>query len=70
MTQVEFEEAARALASIQRDELVSASIIADDDDEVWNRFRADPYRWLIGADDAVADRLWTVVEGRLATQAA
>lgn len=70
MTQSSFENALRILSAIDRHELVMSGVIAAQDQEAWLRFRANPYRWLIRADDATADRLWGLVESRQGQRAA
>lgn len=64
MTLARFTAALRALLGIDRDELVAAGVIGAGDGQAWAAFRADPPRWLLGADEERRQRLWGLVEGR------
>lgn len=64
MTLAEFHNALRILTSIDRHELEAARVIAQGDNNAWGNFRRDPFRWLIRADDRMAERLWNIIERR------
>ena len=53
-----------ALANLDMDQLVRAEVIWAGDREDWHRFRRDPYRWFLRADDATAAMLWGLIEAR------
>ena len=65
MTLREFHNALRLILNIDMHELVEAGVIAKDDKQAWNRFRLNPYRWLIMAPDDAADKLWALMEKRM-----
>ncbi len=60
----DFHNRLRILIGIDRDELVAAGVIPQGDHNSWGTFRRDPLRWLIRADDATAEKLWTLIERR------
>lgn len=53
-----FHNRLRTLTSIDHHELPGLS--GDD----WHRFRTDPFRFFIRADDATAAMIWRAIEGR------
>jgi len=55
MTLREFHNGLRVLASIDRHEVPFLSVAH------WERFRGDPYRFFIRADDPTADAIWAVI---------
>ncbi len=54
----------RILISIDRHELEAAGVISTGDHNAWGTFHRDPFRWLIRADDASAEKLWLLIERR------
>jgi hypothetical protein len=60
----DFHNRLRVLTSIDMHELVDAGVIERGDVTEWGRFTRDPFRWLIRADDASAEKLWTIIEKR------
>ncbi len=61
----EFHNALRILLNIDMDQLEDAGVIEKGDWGSWGSFRKDPFRWFITAPDAVADRLWTLMQKRM-----
>lgn len=64
MTLREFHNGLRLLLNIDMFELEEAGVIEAGDRRDWRRFRKDPFRWFITAPDAIADRLWALMEKR------
>jgi hypothetical protein len=64
MTLAKFHNALRIMLNIDMHDLVEVGIIGRDDHETWMVFRQDPYRWMIHASDARAEKLWTLIEAR------
>lgn len=64
MTQREFENGLRILISIDMSELEDAGAIARGDKTSWEKFRDNPWRWLIRVDDDTAAAVWTIIERR------
>lgn len=72
----EFHNGLRILLGIDRQELEAAGVIAvpsgqgvypgcmDEPNQKWQRFREDPFRFLIRCDDETADKIWSVIERR------
>lgn len=60
----DFHNRLRILTGIDRHELVDAGAIRPNDVGAWQSFRLDPYRFFIRADDATAEKIWTVIERR------
>jgi hypothetical protein len=60
----DFHNALRILVSIDHDALAAAGIMQGDDAKEWHRFRMDPFRWLIRADDDKARKLFELIELR------
>lgn len=58
MNKAEFHNALRILLNLDRDDLPFL------DGRAWQRFRTDPFRFFIRADDPTADRLWAAIEAR------
>ena len=65
MTIDEFHNGLRILLNIDMDQLEDAGVIEKGDRRNWHEFRQDPFRWFITAPDAVADRLWALMEKRM-----
>ncbi len=65
MTLREFHHGLRVLLNIDRHELDAAGVIRRGDHNAWGTFRRDPYRFLIRADDATAERLWEIMQRRM-----
>ena len=65
----EFHNALRIMTSIDFSELVRAGVMVESDAHgefcKWDRFRRDPYRWMIRADDETAEKLWGIIQGRM-----
>lgn len=61
----EFHNALRVLLNLDRDVLVNAAVLVDDDAVSWALFRRDPFRWFILADDEAVKRLWALMETRM-----
>lgn len=61
-----FHNALRVLLNLDRDELEAAGVLPPRDHNAWGTFHRDPFRWLIRADDASAQKLWTLIDRRLA----
>lgn len=68
MTLREFHNGIRVLYSIDRHELVAAGVMTSTAAAEWNAFQADPVRWFIRADDATAERLWSIIVKRTASR--
>ena len=60
----EFHNALRILRSIDRDELVNAGILPDNDHNAWGAFRRDPYGWFIRAPETKSLKLWELIQKR------
>jgi len=65
MTLREFHNGLRILLNLDRDVLEDAGIIKPADHNAWGTFKRDPFRWFITAPDAVADRLWGLMQKRM-----
>ena len=65
MTLREFHHGLRILLNLDRDVLVDAAVLQDNDLEGWQGFRGDPFRWLLFADDQTADALWELMKTRM-----
>lgn len=69
MTLSEFHNALRIMTSIDFSELVNAGVMVESDARgefcKWEKFRADPYRYLIRADDDTADKIWGIIQARM-----
>ena len=69
MTLDEFHNALRVMTSIDFHELVGAGVMVESDVRgefcQWDKFRRDPYRWMIRADDETAERLWGIIQKRI-----
>lgn len=65
MTLREFHHALRVLLNLDRHELDAAGVIRRGDHNAWGTFRRDPYRFLIRADDATAEKLWALMQRRM-----
>jgi len=59
-----FHNALRILRSIDQHEMVAAGALCDGDQSGWVRFRDDPYRWFITANDDQARAVWSIIEQR------
>lgn len=62
-----FHNALRILRSIDKDQFDMALTAAGyplSEEHDWSRFRADPYRWFIGAGRDKAKAIWQLVEER------
>lgn len=62
-----FHNAMRILLNLDRDEIETEGVINLLDaaaDAKWERFRTDPFRFFVRADDATAEKLWTIIEKR------
>ena len=64
MTFKEFRNALCILRSIDRHELVEEGCIEETDIFRWPSFRADPYEFLLHADDPTTDKLWALMVKR------
>lgn len=64
MTFERFHNALRIMLSIDMSELVAAGVIAGGDKTSWEKFRDNPYRWMLRVDDDTAQRLWLLIESR------
>lgn len=62
MTLPEFHNALRIMLGIEREELLISGVKMTDSQ--WQNFIDDPFRWLIRASDANADKLWTIIQSR------
>lgn len=60
----DFHNRLRIMIGIDRHELVDAGVISANDVNAWGTFHRDPYRFFIHADDATAEKIWTVIERR------
>lgn len=65
MTQLEFRNVLCVLLSIDRDTLVDAGIIRENDSPSWWKFRADPFRWFLAANGMQTAALWSILSKRL-----
>jgi hypothetical protein len=62
MTFAEFRNALCILASIDEHELVEVGIRLSPG--AWTDFAQNPWRYIVRADDATAERLWSLIEKR------
>lgn len=60
----QFHNALRILTSLDAHDLEAAGVIRNGDHNAWGTFRRDPFRWLIRADDALARKLFSLIEQR------
>ena len=58
-----FHNRLRRLLNIDLDELVRAEVMDADDPAQWAAFRTNPWLWFIRAPDAIAERVWMIMEG-------
>lgn len=58
----EFHNGLRILMGIDRYELEAVGITSVVE---WEKFRTDPYRYLIRTDDEKAEKIWSIVEQRM-----
>jgi hypothetical protein len=63
MTQHEFSNALRILISVDHHEVPFL------DKASWEKFRDDPFRFMMRANDNMADAVWAVVEKRATRRA-
>ena len=56
-----FHNRLRVLLNIDRDELVNAGVLAEEDRASWIAFRESPWRYLIRASDEDAEKMWALV---------
>lgn len=66
MTQRDLRNCLCILMSIDRHELVAAGVDTMREQRAWASFVANPYLWYLKASDADADRIWAIVERRMA----
>lgn len=64
MTFKEFRNALCILRSIDMHELVEAGVLEPNRASRWREFQSDPYEFLLRADDATTDKLWTLMVKR------
>jgi hypothetical protein len=65
MTFEQFHNALRILLCIDRRELEQIGVIeGPSDNEEWDAFRRDPFRWFIRADDETAGKVWRLIQKR------
>ena len=55
---VSFHTALMTLMMLDQQEPVDAGALADRDYKAWDAFKADPARWYLKADDAIAEAVW------------
>lgn len=65
MTLAEFHNGLRILLNLDRHVLVQAGVLPHGDHNAWGTFTRDPYRFFIRADDATAEKLWTLMQTRM-----
>ncbi len=65
MTLADFRNAALILRALDRDTLITEGVIPGGSLALYKQFQDDPVRWLLHAEDAVAARLWSVVDRNL-----
>jgi hypothetical protein len=66
---VSFHTVLMTLMVLDQQELVDAGALADRDYEPWDAFKADPARWFLKADDAIAEAVWKAIWRRRALEA-
>lgn len=54
----------RILLNIDKDELVGAMVLDEEDLDGWISFRENPWRFFIKAGTDVAERLWEIIRQR------
>ena len=59
-----FHNALRILLNVDCHELIEAGVLKAEEEVAWTRFRSDPFRFFIRADEATAGRLWNLIERR------
>jgi hypothetical protein len=59
-----FVNALKILHSIDQDQAVQAGILKEGDLNGWITFCANPYLWMVRADDNDRMALWQIIEGR------
>ena len=62
MRLAEFHNALRILINLDAHDLEAAGVIKHGDRAALGRFRDDPFRWFIRADDETARKLFTMIE--------
>jgi len=60
----EFHNGLRILLNLDFRDLVQARVFLPDDNEAWQRFQRDPFRFFIRADEEVVDRIWDLIQSR------
>lgn len=66
MTLDEFHNGLRILTNLDFHDLVTAGVLIDDmdGDSEWEKFRDNPWQWMIHADDDEAAKLWALMVKR------
>ena len=60
----EFHNGLRILLNLDFRDLVQAGVFKPNDDEAWQRFQRDPFRYFLRADEDAADRIWELIRSR------
>jgi hypothetical protein len=66
MTLAEFHNGLRILTNIDFHDMVTGGVLIDDadGDAEWEKFRDNPWEWMIRADDDEAQKLWMLMVKR------
>ncbi|MBS9476181.1 hypothetical protein [Ancylobacter radicis] len=62
----DFRNRLRIMLGIDMHELEAAGVILHGDRNAWVIFSQDPFRFFIRANDATAEKIWSVIERRAA----
>lgn len=64
MSLEEFHNGLRILLNLDFDDLVRAGVFDEHRVDEWEKFRLDPFRTFIRADEETAERIWELIQAR------